>query len=316
MERLAQSAGEAGARIQADTAVLRLITEADGTVVGVVARQYGDVQYIRARRGVVLAARGFVYNNDMLHQYAPTLLGHAKVGTDHDDGCAIRMAQAVGAAAKRMDGGQSAILASPQLLARGILVNARGHRFINEDTYPGRVGQMTLFHQEGRGFLIVDEETFESVPEIERMGMQPVAVCETVAELEAEIGLPARSLQATVEVYNHHAEHGEDPVCHKNSRWVKPLGSPIGAIDIRGRRDIGSDAVEDFGTGFAVFTVGGLHSTLDGEVLDLDGELIPGLFAAGRTTSGIQAWGYISGTSLGESTFFGRRAGRAVAEVR
>ena len=65
-----------------------------------------------------------------------------------------------------------------------------------------------------------------------------------------------------------------------------------------------------------VFTLGGLHTTIDGAVLDLAGDPIPGLYAAGRTTSGIQAWGYISGTSLGEGTFFGRRAGRAALSHR
>jgi 3-oxo-5alpha-steroid 4-dehydrogenase len=68
-------------------------------------------------------------------------------------------------------------------------------------------------------------------------------------------------------------------------------------------------------TGFGVFTTGGLATTLDGEVLDLTGSTIPGLYAAGRASAGIHAWGYISGTSLGDGTFFGRRAGRAAARA-
>ncbi|WP_255281816.1 FAD-binding protein [Actinomadura madurae] len=52
---------------------------------------------------------------------------------------------------------------------------------------------------------------------------------------------------------------------------------------------------------------------MDGEVRDLSGEPIPGLYAAGRTASGIHGEGYVSGTSLGDGTFFGRRAGRAAA---
>jgi 3-oxo-5alpha-steroid 4-dehydrogenase len=40
------------------------------------------------------------------------------------------------------------------------------------------------------------------------------------------------------------------------------------------------------------------------------------LYAAGRTTSGIAAQGYCSGLSLGDSTFFGRRAGRSAAGVK
>ncbi|MGZ4680851.1 MAG: FAD-binding protein, partial [Acidimicrobiales bacterium] len=60
-------------------------------------------------------------------------------------------------------------------------------------------------------------------------------------------------------------------------------------------------------------TLGGLSTTVDGEVLTVDGTPVAGLFAAGRTTSGIAAGGYVSGISLGDGTFFGRRAGRAAA---
>ncbi|HXA63181.1 MAG TPA: FAD-binding protein, partial [Streptosporangiaceae bacterium] len=64
---------------------------------------------------------------------------------------------------------------------------------------------------------------------------------------------------------------------------------------------------------YAVFTLGGMVTTVDGEVVGPGGDPIPGLFAAGRATSGIPSWGYASGTSLGDGTFFGRRAGWAAA---
>jgi len=64
---------------------------------------------------------------------------------------------------------------------------------------------------------------------------------------------------------------------------------------------------------FSGFTLGGLHTLPTGEVLDPDGQIIPGLYAAGRTTSGVAAGGYCSGLSLGDGTFFGRKAGRSAA---
>jgi 3-oxo-5alpha-steroid 4-dehydrogenase len=42
---------------------------------------------------------------------------------------------------------------------------------------------------------------------------------------------------------------------------------------------------------------------------------ITGLFAAGRTTSGLAAWGYASGNSLGGGSFYGHRAGRSAARA-
>jgi len=64
---------------------------------------------------------------------------------------------------------------------------------------------------------------------------------------------------------------------------------------------------------YTVFTLGGLHTDVDGRVLSPDGVPVPGLFAAGRTTSGLAAQGYSSGLSIADATFFGRRAGRAAA---
>ena len=86
---------------------------------------------------------------------------------------------------------------------------------------------------------------------------------------------------------------------HKKPEWIKPIGTPVGAIDLR--------------ASCGGFTLGGLMTSLDGEVLHVNGEPIPGLFAAGRCTAGLAAWGYASGVSLGDGSFYGRRAGRAAA---
>ena len=65
---------------------------------------------------------------------------------------------------------------------------------------------------------------------------------------------------------------------------------------------------------YAVNSFGGLETTLAGEVVNVWGDTIPGLYAAGRTSAGIPAAPYhASGLSIGDSTFFGRRAGVAAA---
>jgi 3-oxo-5alpha-steroid 4-dehydrogenase len=52
-----------------------------------------------------------------------------------------------------------------------------------------------------------------------------------------------------------------------------------------------------------------------GQVVNVDGAPIVGLYAAGRTACGLPRWGegYSSGMSLGDSTFFGRQAGQHAA---
>lgn len=80
---------------------------------------------------------------------------------------------------------------------------------------------------------------------------------------------------------------------------LRPLRGPLGAVDLRGMT-----------SGFAL---GGLTTGTDAEVLHVDGEPIPGLYAAGRATAGVAAWGDASGASLGDGSFFGRGAGRSAA---
>jgi len=128
---------------------------------------------------------------------------------------------------------------------------------------------------------------------------QPRWVGDDLAELEKAMEVPTGALAATVSLYNRHATEGHDPVHHKAAPWVRPLRPPYGVYDVRGQT--------------SGFTLGGLLTDVDGAVLDIDGEAIPGLYAAGRTTAGVGAGGYASGVSLGDGSFFGRRAGRSAA---
>ena len=303
MQVLSAAALEAGARVAYDTRADELVVDDQNRVVGLVASRYGDEVAIRARTGVVLAAGGFINDPAMVEQFAPAVhVTELRLGTDGDDGRAIRMAQAVGARVKRMDAIECALpFNAPRSLVHGIIVNRLGQRFVNEDTYMGRVGQTALVHQSGEAYLIVDEQHYAP----NWLGIPATWVCETVAELEAEIGLPAGSLQATVAYFNEHAERGADPLFHKRPPVLSPLVPPLAAFDLRASKFV-----------YAPFTLGGLHTRVDGAVLDLDCEPIPGLYAAGRTTSGVAAQGYASGLSLGDSTFFGRLAGLSAAGAK
>lgn len=304
MKPLVEAATNLGVQTVYDIRVQSLIVESDGRVVGVTARQYGTDIAIRARRGVVLGTGSFAYNESMMARFTPRIAGRPVSAVEQHDGQGIRMAQALGADLAHTDATEVAFLVDPQQLVRGILVNGRGQRYVAEDTYPGRAGQLTLYHQDDKAYLILDDEAQEQALASQTPKLilrKPKWVCETVAELEAEIGLPTGSLQDTVARYNAGAERGEDPLLHKKSRWLRPIGSPVGAIDLR------------HATGG--FPLGGLRTTLSAEVLHVSGEPIPGLFAAGRCTAGLAAWGYASGISLGDGSFYGRRAGRAAAKA-
>ncbi|MCU1648277.1 MAG: FAD-dependent oxidoreductase [Nocardia sp.] len=304
MEPLAHTAEKLGVRREFDVRLQRLVVDETGRVVGVAAKRYGKELFVRAERGVVLATGSFAYQHEMVERFAPKIAGRPAATVEEHDGIGIRVAQALGADLAHMDATEVALVADPQVVVRGILVNGRGQRFVTEDTYPGRMGQAVLLDQDNKAYLIIDEtaleEAFETKSSMSFLRIAPTWVAETVAELESEMGLPADTLQATIGLYNKHAENGEDPFLHKKPEWVKPIGTPLGAYDLRGY------------TGG--FTLGGLRTDLDSRVLHVSGEPIPGLFAAGRVTSGICAGGYASGCSLGDGSFYGRRAGIAAAK--
>lgn len=308
MEHLAAAVTEAGAQVHLDTRAVALALGDDGCVEGLRARNFGSTVAYRARRGVVLTTGGFVDNDEMLADHAPVLLGHGKVSDGGDDGSGIRLATAAGAATRRMASVQAALTFVPSLACQGIVVDARGQRFMNEDVYPGRLSHEALLHRPAPWWVLVDEQGLEaSGPPYAQMPPQYAA--ETLDELEAELGMPEGALQATVAEYNKHAAQGQDPYHHRASRLLRPLSAPFAVFDPRA-----AGAAAGNPTGIAGFTLGGLHTTPHGEVRHVSGRLIPGLYAAGRAASGIHGEGYVSGTSLGDGTFFGRRAGRAAAQ--
>jgi predicted oxidoreductase len=94
-------------------------------------------------------------------------------------------------------------------------------------------------------------------------------------------------------------------VFHKAAQWLKVLNDgPFAALELNFRDSY-----------FSFFTLGGLSTLPSGHVLDRGGQPVPGLFAAGRATSGLprSGHGYSSGMSLADCTFFGRQAGRSAA---
>ena len=101
-----------------------------------------------------------------------------------------------------MDSGECAVpISPPRPLVRGLLVNRFGQRFINEDSYFGRIGQAALFKQAGQMYFIHDDDTYE----VSWIGVEAHAVADTIPELEAELELPEGSLQATMALYNRYA---------------------------------------------------------------------------------------------------------------
>jgi succinate dehydrogenase/fumarate reductase flavoprotein subunit len=304
MEAVLRAGQAAGVRVVHDCLAERLVQREDGRVIGVAARREGRALFALARRGVILAAGGFVMDREMLARHAPTLLHiNHPTATPGDDGRGIRMGMAAGGEAVNM--AEGLLLNSwypPSSHLSGILIDARGLRFVNEDAAIGRTSDAIVARADARAWLVVDDPIYGPTQARHRIA----AVEESFEALEAALAIPEGALVRTLLEYNRCAEKGCDPLFHKARRWLRPLRTPpYAALDTSPARSI-----------WGGFTLGGLRVRATGEVQDADGRDVPGLYAAGRSSAGLCREGrsYASGLSIGDATFFGRLAGRKAAE--
>lgn len=302
MQALLASAEQSGVRMLANVGMHRLIVENDGRVAGAQLLVDGEPRAYRARHGVVLACGGFIHNREMLQVYAPQLFDcSVPWGNAAELGHGINMGIAVGAAALRMhEGFAIAPVYPPEHVLSGIIVNEAGQRFISEESYHGVLGDAIAYHEKGKAWLITDSRSsFNFVQD----NFLEVARAASIAELAGALPLPQGALEHTVAYYNRHAQGGEDPLFRKSGQYTRPVeGGPFSAWDL--------SVTEAF---FPAHTFGGLRTDVEGRVFNSFGELIPALYAVGRNAAGLPTAPYIaSGLSVGDCTYFGRRAGKSI----
>jgi 3-oxo-5alpha-steroid 4-dehydrogenase len=298
-----------------DAAVDQLIIDDDQRIVGVSAIRFGERTYYHARSGVILSAGGFIMNHVMVANHVPELgddvIDH---GSPYDDGSGIQLGLSAGGAAIHMSEYFITLpYYPPEDLTFGVLINRLGQRFVSEDSYHARIGYAAMRQPGQEVYLVVDDSCFHQpdinnfVDQMPRPGlsMEHVATAETIEELESALGLPETCLQTSLALYNRASENQDDALFHKHTDWLRPLTQPpYAAFDL----SLGKAP-------YLAFTLGGLSTRPTGEVLDESGNIVSGLFAAGRNTCGLprNADGYASGLSVGDATFFGRLAGRQAA---
>lgn len=307
MGHLMRNVVESEADIKYDARVLSLIQDENKRICGLLVKIDNKVQAVYARQGVILAMGGFIMNESMTKQHIPQLESICtRHGNPGDRGDGILMGIAAGGNAIHM--GQAFVGIAhypPSDLTYGIFVNEQGQRFINEDIYLARMGDYAARQTKQKAYMFIDNKYY-SRPDYHET-TEIIAVGETVEELERESGLPEGSLQHTVAYYNQHAEQGVDPLFHKSADWLAPLVTPPFALV-----DYSLATLKP-----TCFTLGGLDTLPTGEVLSAEREVIEGLYAAGRTASGIPRTGegYASGMSVADATFFGRQAGITASQT-
>lgn len=277
-------------------------------------------QAVRVRKGVVLSAGGFIFNKPMLQQatggkvYSPHALG------EDCNGSGIRLGISHGGSTGRMDRlTYWRFYAPPHAWLKSVLVGRGGERLCSEALYGATVADVMIEKSGSKGWLIVDgslmKQAYASLrgdmPLVQKaMTMMYLLRCTskaaTLAGLAQKIGIPAPALEQTLRNYNQRIADQQPDEFAKPDHYRQPLGSgPFYAVDV---------SVGAKGFPCPTLTLGGLRVNEDtGGVLDTEGREIAGLYAAGRNAVGLCSHTYISGLSLADCIFSGRRAGRHVA---
>lgn len=270
---------------------------------------------------VILAAGGFAFNRDMLLRHAGAYAGISPLGTKADDGSGIMLGTSVGGATGYLHRVAAwRFLSPPAAMLEGITVGVSGQRIANEDLYGATHADVMVRQFGGRGFLILDAAMWKraraQLPDqttlLQRLQLGAVFTVErrkaaTLDELAAKLDISRSGLTATVAAYNYAAAVSLKDYAHKAAGMLRPLvHPPFYGVDISIR-----PSRAYFVSGM---TLGGLEvDGASGEVLTDNGSAIRGLYAAGRTAVGICSNSYISGLSLADCVFSGKRAGEHAA---
>jgi 3-oxo-5alpha-steroid 4-dehydrogenase len=275
---------------------------------------------VRARNGIVLSTGGFVFNEAMLEEATGGKIYARRPLGEDCNGSGIRLGLSAGGTTASMERlTYWRFYAPPHHLLNAIVVNAHGKRACNEALYGATVADALIEQSEGRGWLIVDEPIMRAVRKDLRgdmhrfqkiMGWQYLLSCTTKAasidQLAHKLGLPVQQLQQTIDHYNRGIAEQRPDEFSKSDKYRQPIGTgPFYAVDI---------TVGAKGFPCPNLTLGGLQvDESSGQVLAGNSQPIAGLYAAGRTALGICSHTYISGLSLADCIFSGRRAGQHAA---
>ena len=283
--------------------------------------RYARPWNVRATKGVVLSAGGFSFNREMVREHAPAYAHGLPLGTVGDDGAGIRLGSAAGGSTRNLDRMSAwRFFTPPSALAKGVLLGPDGSRVCNEALYGAAVAEHVIHEHGGQAYLLVDQKVLDEaraqIPSqtlwFQRLQLKTALgsarlEAPSVGEVAAKAGIDAAAAEATVAAYNEVARAADEDPMGKHPEQVQPLETgPFSLVDISIRRSVKFPC--------PTMTLGGLvvdEST--GAVLDAAGAPVAGLFAAGRTAVGICATSYVSGLSLADCVFSGRRAGRAAA---
>jgi len=306
----------------------------NGVVTGVKCTgKTGNEITVTANNGVVLATGGFGRNVELrqeaneINKKWPTLdESIPSTNTSGITGDGIRMAKAVGANLIQMQNIQLLPLGDPNTgslsgniehaVESRIFINLDGKRFVNEG---GRRDDMTLalFEQpETKMYIVMDSDTYPEGTELNNFGESMADLvasgralkADTLEELASLMGVPAENLVKSVDEYNRYCIGGD--LEGQTDEFGRTLFADTDGVN-NGINNAPFYAAVRVPT--VHHTMGGVQINENAEVLDTNGNVIPGLLAAGEVTGGIHGTNRLGGNALTDTVVFGRIAGASAA---
>ncbi|WP_062349933.1 FAD-binding protein [Bacillus kwashiorkori] len=321
----------------------KLIQNDAGEIIGVIAEQNGQEIYIGARKGVILATGGFEWNKELIRAFLPGEPTHP-LSPPYNEGDGLIMAMEVGAALANMsdawwypatqdpsieyEGRPFNIINSPRNLANSIIVNRFGKRFVNEgSTYKDMPRKFFAYDEvtqsypnESNTWLIFDSQLKDNHLVVTIAPDEPapewMIQADSLKELASKIGVDPVGLEETVNRFNENAEKGVDPDFQRGTLYFEGMGRGGGSAELN-LGPINKGPFYAIPIYFGLLgTSGGPRVDENGQVVNVRGEKIPGLYAAGNTAMAIFGPNYPgAGATIGPGMTWGYLSGKAVAKA-
>ena len=272
---------ELGIKVMYNTKATDLLS-LEGTVNGVMAES-DDAYYTIHSKAVILATGGFGNNQEMIVRYRDDLEGTVTTSAPGIMGDGIVMAQAVGADLVDIDQIQlhptveqkTSMLITESVRGDGaILVNQDGKRFTDELLTRDKVSAAELAQPGSYAYIIFDQKLREGLKATEKYISTGITVQgDTIEDLAAQIDVDPATLAETLANWNKCVADKNDAEFGRTTGMDNDLSTPpYYAIKI-------APGIHH--------TMGGVHIDTGAHVIDLNGKVIPGLFAAGEVVGGV-----------------------------
>ena len=303
-----ENAEKENIEILLETTATEILYE-DNRVKGIVAKDKDGKEFTIESRAVIVATGGFGANMTMVTEFNNSLEGFGTTNHPGATGDGITMSTAIGADVVQMEEIQTHPTVVPKNgymiteAVRGngaILINRDGKRFTNEIGTRDVVSEAILEQEKQTVFILFDETVKESLKAIDgyiKMGLTTEG--ESIEDLAKKLEINAENLKSTVEVYNAYVDAKEDKEFSRPDMPIKLEKAKYYAIEI-------GPAIHH--------TMGGLKINTKAQVLNTNGDIISGLYAAGEVVGGVHGGNRLGGNALADIIIFGRIAGKTAVE--